>query len=493
MNAHAQPGLELLARDVRRDLARLNFPPANWVLPMPAPDGKPPLDVLIVGAGMCGQTAAFALLREGIPHFRIIDRAGRGQEGPWGTYARMQTLRSPKHVNGPDLGVPSLTFRAWYEAQNGAAGWDALYKIGRQDWLAYLLWVRDTLGLPVENDTELRRFDSEAGLVRAEIHGPRGPETLYARKIVLASGRDGSGGKFMPAYPSLTREASALAGTIHHSADDIDFARLQGRRIAVVGASASAFDNAAVALENGAAAVVMFSRRPFMPQVNKSRWASFQAFQRGFGLLDDATRWRFLSHLHEVQAPPPFESVLRCEQHSGFSLRFDARISDVAPDETGALLTVNGETEHFDAVVFATGFSVDVPQRPELAPFAARIALWGDRVSTAEAAAHPDLARFPYLDAGFALTGKGSERDPFLASTHLFNYGATLSHWALTGDVPGLATGATRLAQAIAQDLLSTDIEQHHANMLAYEEPELKPTPYYVAPEDRPALKRSAP
>ncbi len=493
MNAHAYSGLELLAHDVRRDLARLNLPPANWVLPMQAPDGRPALDVLIVGAGMCGQTAAFALLREGISRFRIIDRAAKGSEGPWGTYARMQTLRSPKHVNGPDLGIPSLTFRAWYEAQHGAAGWDALYKIDRLDWLAYLLFVRDTLGLEVENHTALLRFDKEAGLIRAQLCGPRGPETVHARKIVLASGRDGSGGKFVPSYPSLTREAALLAENIHHSADDIDFARIKGKRIAVVGASASAFDNAAVALEKGAAAVVMFSRRPFMPQVNKSRWASFQAFQRGFGLLDDATRWRFLSHLHEVQAPPPFESVLRCERHSGFSLRFEARISDVAPQEAGALLTVNGETKHFDAVIFATGFSVDIPQRPELAPFATNIALWGDRVSANEAMAHPDLARFPYLEAGFALTPKSGGLDPLLSNTHLFNYGATLSHWALTGDVPGLATGATRLAQAIAQDLLSADIEQHHANMLAYEEPELKPTPYYLAPENRSALKRSAP
>jgi hypothetical protein len=31
----------------------------------------------------------------------------------------MLTLRSPKQLIGPDLGVPSLTFRAWYEAQHG--------------------------------------------------------------------------------------------------------------------------------------------------------------------------------------------------------------------------------------------------------------------------------------------------------------------------------------------------------------------------------------
>ena len=53
------------------------------------------LDALVVGAGMCGQTAAFALALEGVRNMRIVDREERGREGPWGTYARMDTLRSP--------------------------------------------------------------------------------------------------------------------------------------------------------------------------------------------------------------------------------------------------------------------------------------------------------------------------------------------------------------------------------------------------------------
>ena len=43
-------------RIARHDLARLNYPPANWVPERAGPDGKRVLDVLVVGAGMCGQT-----------------------------------------------------------------------------------------------------------------------------------------------------------------------------------------------------------------------------------------------------------------------------------------------------------------------------------------------------------------------------------------------------------------------------------------------------
>src|SRR5882672_1222545 len=115
----------------RRELAQLNFPPPNWVLPAKGPGGKPLLDALVVGGGMCGQLAAFALLREGVRNLRCVDRAPRGREGPWATYARMDILRSPKHLTGPDLGVAALSYRAWHEAKFGSAHWKKLHKIAR--------------------------------------------------------------------------------------------------------------------------------------------------------------------------------------------------------------------------------------------------------------------------------------------------------------------------------------------------------------------------
>src|ERR1041384_7443705 len=153
-------GLEAAERIARHDLARLNYPPANWVPERAGPDGKRVLDVLVVGAGMCGQTAGWNLLREGIRNIRVIDQASHRHEGPWNTTARMPILRSPKHLTGPDLGVPSLTFRAWYEAQHGRRGWGGLYKVARLDWLSYLLWVRRVVDLKVENGVSLLRIEA---------------------------------------------------------------------------------------------------------------------------------------------------------------------------------------------------------------------------------------------------------------------------------------------------------------------------------------------
>jgi cation diffusion facilitator CzcD-associated flavoprotein CzcO len=200
------PGLQALAAEARRDFERLRYPAANWVPCVPGADGKPAIDVLIIGGGMCGQTLGFALARDGIANVRIIDRAPRGREGPWATYARMETLRSPKHLTGPDLGFPTLTFRAWYQAQHGGAGWERLSKIATLDWLAYLLWVRDTAGIAVENGVAATDIDPGPDLVRVILSGAQGEETVYARKVVLAGGRDGSGAPWLPPFPSLATQ-----------------------------------------------------------------------------------------------------------------------------------------------------------------------------------------------------------------------------------------------------------------------------------------------
>lgn len=479
----AEPALAALALEARRDLARLNFPPANWVLATLAPDGSEALDALIVGAGMMGQTAAFALIKQGVRRLRIIDRAARGLEGPWDTYARMEILRSPKHLTGPDLGVPSLTYRAWYEAQHGSGAWEAVYKVHRLEWRDYLLWVRDTIALPVENQTSASLLEPAGTLLRVRIDGPRGAETLFCRKIILSTGREGAGGERLPSYPSLAPDTAARGRTVFHSSDEIGFDRLAGRRVLVVGASASAFDNAARALEAGAAEVVMSCRRPFLPQVNKSRWMGFPAFLQGFPYLDDRTRWRFLAYTSGLNTPPPFESVLRCETHPRFRLRLGNALKDVRPTPAGVEIVDEAGSLSFDAVIFATGFRVDLKQCQLVDGLPAMV--WADRVPAAEAKRHPELARFPYLDPGFAMTPASPEAPPSVSNVHLFNYAATVSHGPLVADIPGLAPAAERLAKAVSGDLFSSSIDRLYDEMVAFEEPELLPTSFFVPADTR--------
>jgi cation diffusion facilitator CzcD-associated flavoprotein CzcO len=390
----------------------------------------------------------------------------------------METLRSPKHLTGPDLGIPSLTFRAWFEAQHGESGWGELYKLARLDWLAYLIWVRDVVGIPVENDTEVLRLFPADVLIGADMIGPRGQETIYARKIVLACGREGSGRRRMPSFGTESKR-------LFHASDSIDFTRFRGGRMAVLGASATAVDNAATALEAGVEEVTLFARRPYFPQVNKSKWASFPGFMRAYAALDDQRRWAFYTYILGEGTPPPHESILRCTRHAGFRIHFGESWTDVSDTTEGIAIATNKGNYAFDAAVIAIGFDVDLLQRHELAAFREHILTWGDRVAPEQAAAHPEAARFPYLGDGMQMLEREIGTMPTLGNLHVFNWGVTMSHGALAGDIPGLGIGATRLANAIVRDLFVADADAYFVRMQAQEDDELKPTAFFVPRENR--------
>ena len=139
---------ELEAR-LLQDLAWLELPAKRWVIER-THNGSPVLEVAIIGGGMAGLSAAGALQMMGVQAL-VFDKSPEGFEGPWVTTARMETLRSPKQLTGPALGLPPLTFRAWYECQFGLEAWDQLDKIPRIQWMDYLRWYRKVLNLQVLN------------------------------------------------------------------------------------------------------------------------------------------------------------------------------------------------------------------------------------------------------------------------------------------------------------------------------------------------------
>ncbi|MDP2329983.1 MAG: NAD(P)/FAD-dependent oxidoreductase [Reyranella sp.] len=456
---------ELEAR-VRRDLALISYPELRWLSPVRGPDGEKVLDVLIVGGGQGGQALSFKLKLERIDNHLVIDRGPAGAEGPWRTFGRMKTLRTWKTVTGPDLGIPSLTYQSWFEAQHGAEAFVCLNKIARESWSDYLHWLRRVLALPVEVGTELLGLEPHGALLRVRVKDAAGEREILARHVVLAHGIEASGRWTMPAFVERLP-----AGVRAHAADAIDFAALAGRRVAVLGAGASAFDNAATALEAGAE-VHLFCRRPELQRVQPYKWLSFPAFFRHLGDLDDATRWKFMNYVLSLREALPVETWDRVSSHAAFHLHTGAPWLDARSDGAGAIVVTPGGEHRFDFVICGTGFDVDLGLRPELAAVAPHVRAWRDAYAPPAGQDNARLERYPYLGPGFELLERAPGTASWLGRIRLFNFGSTLSFGPSGSSINGMKFAVPRLVEGLTRDLFRAEVDRLWQGLTAYDTPE---------------------
>ncbi|UUX50040.1 NAD(P)/FAD-dependent oxidoreductase [Nisaea acidiphila] len=485
-------GLDALEARVRDDLRIISYPDGNWVPERRGPDGRPVLDVLVIGGEQGGLAIAHALKRARIDRVRIVDRAPEGLEGPWMTYARMPTLRSPKEVNGPDLDIPSLSFRAWFVAQHGEAEWSALNKIAKEDWASYLLWLRRALDIRIENGISAERISpSDFGdLVAAELvdmaSGAR--ESVLARKIVVATGIETPGKWWTP------EEVAALDRSYWaHASANIDFESLKGRRVAVLGAGASAFDNAAMALEAGAARVTVCCRREDLQRVQPFKWLSFPGFLGHFAELDDSWRWRFMNHLLTLREAFPRETWERVAKHEAFELLTGAPWLSCRAAGGGVEIETPGQTFEADYLIVGTGFDIDLPALPEFSDIAANAALWRDRFHPPASEENPRLGRYPYLDSTFAFQERVPGTAPWLSHVRLFTFGATVSFGPSGSSINAMKFAVPRLVSGIVRDLFTEDVEQHWDSLKDYNLPEfLLPGENGEAAPQQPVIGRTA-
>lgn len=461
---------DLQAR-LAQDLAWLNQPVKAW-MPPTISDGRAVLDVAVIGGGLCGLVTLAALKKIGIFNARAYDRARRGLEGPWVTYARMETLRTRKEAAGPALGIPSLTFRAWFEAQYGAQAFLDMDLIPRSMWMDYLVWYRRVLELDVVNDAVLTAIAFRPdGLIALTLQQGDATEEVLARRVVLATGLDGLGA---PALPAVAARVSPRF--VRHGADLIDMASLAGRRVAVVGAGASAMDNAAAALEAGAARLDIFVRRPDIPRIDKFTGIGSQGMTQGYFGLPDENKWTYMVAGERAQIPPPRHSVLRVSRHSNAFFHLASPVEDLV--ETGNAVEVVTPKGRYDAdlIIFATGFSVDLAKRPEFSALAGNFLTWRDAYTPPKDWEHDGIGAMPYLGQAFEFQPRPG-LDPVVSTAvsriACFAYPAVPTHGKITSGIPSISDGATRLATGLARSLFVEDRAYHLDRFLTFDTPEL--------------------
>lgn len=469
-NAKPRDGLARLERRVQQDLVNLFYPGKDWVPQSEDCLAMDSSDVIIIGAGMCGLAAYFALRRGGMRNIRILDRSPRGVEGPWLKYARMETLRSPKYLTGPASGLASLTFQAWYRAQYGAAAWDELDKIPRIMWMDYLSWYRQVLEIPVENETSVDEIVPEEDSLQLLLSRDGATsESCRTRRVVLATGREGLA---FPNIPDFVK--STPKDMWAHSAEDIDFSALTGKRVAVIGVGASAVDNAAEALEAGAAEIRHLIRRAEMPRINKMMGIGSFGFTAGFPALSEEWRWRLMHYASNAQTPAPRGSTLRVSRHANAFFHFDAGVSSIQQSgSTLRITTTPGAVLTTDFVILGTGFIVEPIAEPSMRKFSKDIRLWRDVYTPPAGMENEELGKFPDLRKDFSFQERTPGAAPWLQRIHCFNYGATMSLGKVSGDIPAVSEGASWLAREIAACFYAEDIETHWRALQDYTSPEL--------------------
>ena len=430
---------------------------------------KPVHNVVIVGGGQTGLGIAFGLQRERISGVVMLDTNAPGEEGPWVTFARMITLRTLKFLTGPDLGLPSLTFRTWHEAQYGKQSWEDLVRIPKDEWMRYLVWFRDTLHLPVRNNVRLERIEPRGDLLALHLRTPAGPDTMLTRKLVLATGIEGAGVRRVPGFvrDNLPREyLGAYLGRDRFFQPGRPPRRGHRRRCLGVRQRR----NGAGAWR-GMAGCVHPPARSCRWQIPTVPWNPAAS-----GAISATCRMRI--------AGASCATCCRCRCRRRRT-RCNARCimpmwRCILPRRCWMPETVDGgirlrtpQAWHAaDFLILGTGFAVDLRARPEFAGLAEHVALWGDRYTPPPEEADPAAARYPYVGPHFELLEKQPGSLPALRNVHLFNAGSLVSMGPVAGGLNGMPFGIPRLIAGISHDLFRAELDSLFTEFASYEEPD---------------------
>lgn len=469
MTLEQEAALARLAEAARADIEALAYPDKAWVPPVEGPDGAPAADVLIVGGGQSGLAIAAALKREGVGNVVLLDRAPRGAEGPWLTFARMPELRTPKITVGTDFGIPNLSVRRWYEARYGEAAWNEIVRLPRTDWADYLAWYRDVWAIEVENDTAVTDIRDGGGLVAVETVAGGVARTRHARLVVIATGTDGAGAWRVPELIT----ASLPADRYDHSNQPIDFAKYRGRRIGILGHGASAFDNAVAALEAGAASVDLCFRRARLPRVNPHRFIETAGMMTHHPLLADELRWRIARHFRRMDQPPAWRSFEIAMAMPNFRLHPGSPWTEIGLDGDAIRVTTPKGVLHVDHLIAATGQAIDLSTRPELSTLHGLIARWSDRFSPAAGEEDARLAALPYLGPGYEFQPREPGRADWVDRVFAFNSSSFVSQGPHSTSISGHRHALPRLVRGLTARLFLDQEPTLLAGLEAYAEMDL--------------------
>lgn len=364
----------------------------HWDRNVPA-EQKSGFRVLVIGAGMSGILAAIRLEEAGIPYTVVEKNPALG--GTW----------YENSYPGCRVDVANHFYCYSFEPSHD---WPEFFS-QRKDLFAYFERTAEAHGVRAkirfESEVVAARWDEDAARWQVRLRTPRGEETLEANAIVSAVGQLNR--PRIPEIPGRER----FRGTSFHSAQWDHTQDLSGKRVAVIGTGASAFQLVPEVAKQ-AAKLCVFQRSPAWMLPNPlyhasvsdgkkwllrhlpayARWYRFLLFwpgsdgllpslvidpswphpERSVNALNEAQRVAFTAYLEQqvsdrpdllpkvVPRYPPFGKRMLQDNGSwlGALKRENVELvtSGIREITRDAVVDEDGVSHPVDAIVFATGF-----------------------------------------------------------------------------------------------------------------------------------------
>jgi cation diffusion facilitator CzcD-associated flavoprotein CzcO len=309
----------------------------------------------------------------------------------------------------------------------------------------------------VRYGVRLVRVEPADGFFRLHLEVNGVPQVETTRKIIFGNGVGGGGGAYVP--PVLVE--GVPQSLYAHTVEDIDFAALRGKTVAVLGSAASAFDAAGVALEAGAKAVHLFSRRAAIASIPINRVRGYPGAYDNYPQIPDAARWYQAWRFRKLGSTPPADAIQRVTAFPNFHLHLSAPWSSAYERNQQIVVQVNDETFEFDFAIAGTGYFINPAARPEFDGFAQHIALWRDRFTPPADQQDEELGNHPYLGKGHEFQEKVSGTAPYLKDIHIYNPAGFVSFGLPIGDVPSIKRDIPAVVSRISHDLFFADWDHH--------------------------------
>ena len=313
-------------------------------------------------------------------------------------------------------------------------------------------------------------FEPSKGNIKVEIKCLKTGDVKeeITRKLILATGIETPGRWSAPPISQKIPKDFWF-----HTSEKIDFDLFENKDVAVLGAGASAMDNAVMALEAKASEVTVYCRRSELQRVQPFKWLSFPGFLRHFSELKDEWRWKFMSYLLTLREAFPKETWDRANRFKEFNIQTGAGWEDLRLNDERVAISTKKGTFEADFLIFGTGFSIDLTHSEELSPHAHLIALWSDKFKeTRKEGEESNLQSYPYLGDGFQFLEKLPGSAIWLKNVHLFSFGATMSFGPSGASINAMKFAVPKLVNAITRDLFLEDIDYHFESMSSYNLPE---------------------